>query len=151
MLFSPLSYSTNTIEIKEIESAIEWIDKYTKSKDIEKALKFYNSETKFFYHDIVDGKETTMVNTFAELLPSFKTSFSQNDISLVNEETLEQKIELIDNNLKAVVRSKSKEISALNGQIYEVIGQSKLVFSKVNNELALLESHYQILATGVAQ
>ena len=151
ILFSPLSYSSNTIVVEEIESAVEWMDKYTKSKNIDKALKFYNSETKFYYHDTVDGKETVMINTFAELLPSFKESFRQTDITQVNEETLEQKIKLINNNLRAEVNSKSKETSILNGQEYEVIGQSKLIFSKFKGKLVLLESHYKILTSGVVQ
>jgi hypothetical protein len=151
ILFSPFSYSSNTIEVEEVKSAVEWMDKYTKSKNIDKALKFYSSETKFYYHDIVDGKETVMVNTFAELLPSFKESFRQPEITQVNEETLEQKITLINNNLKAEVNSKSREISILNGKEYEVIGQSKLIFSKVKGNLVLLESHYKILTAGLVQ
>ena len=123
------------------DEAINWIEKYTKEKDFLKATKYYFEGTKFYAHEIVDGKEIITESSLPEILPMIKEYFETSDLEVIEEKEINKKISFSSNNQIATGIFESVNILSSNGKQYQSHGITTFVFGIKNGSLVLLESH----------
>ncbi|NQY37890.1 MAG: hypothetical protein HRT37_23645 [Alteromonadaceae bacterium] len=141
LLFTSTVFATDHLDETMIKRASDWISKYTEKKDFEKATKYYFQDTKFYSHEIIDGKEVVQVSSIDEVLPLIKQYFQSSDIEILEDIEISVVIEISPDKLKGSVTSESISILLSNKNKYKSHSLTTLVFGLSNGNIVLLESH----------
>ena len=145
LLLSCLFVSFNTFAIDKIErdtldEALTWIDKYTLEKDFIKATRYHFNGTKFFSHEIIDGKEVVSVYSAEEVMPMIKSYF-ENDSIASDVDEISEEVTISNDGLSAKSISENSVVITNSLGKYRAHNISTIVFGIHNNKLVVTESH----------
>lgn len=149
-IFISTTISANTVlslDRKMIDAINDHISDASSRCDFKESTKYYFGKTKFFNYSLVDGKEVVQEQSYDEAMPVFKGTMDECYVTLAKEKTISEVIEISKTGQDAVFTSEAIHyLKSTDGRLFESHNKGKVVFSVVDGETKILESHYFGLA-----
>ncbi len=145
-IFISTAMSANSLfslDRKMIDAINDHIADASSRCDFKESTKYYFGKTKFFNHSLVDGKEVAEEQSYDEAMLVFKGAMDACYVTLAKEKTISEVIEISKTGQDAVFTSEAIHyLKSTDGRIFESHNKGKVVFSIVNGEAKIIESHY---------
>jgi hypothetical protein len=147
-----ISIATNAdtllkLDNKMIDSINDHISDASSRCDFKESTKYYFERTKFFNYSVVDGKEVVEEQSYDEAMSVFKSAMDACYVTLAKEETISEEIEISKTGQDAVFTSEAFHyLKSTDEKLFESHNKGKVIFSVVDGEVKITESHYFGLA-----
>jgi hypothetical protein len=150
IIFISIAANADTLlklDKKMIDAINDHISDASSRCDYKESTKYYFGETKFFNYSVVDGKEVVQEQSYDEAMPVFKDVMDACYVTLAKEKTISEVIEIAQTGQNAVFTSEAFHyLKSTDGRIFESHNKGKVVFSVVDGEVKIMETHYFGLA-----
>ena len=136
-----------SLDKKMLDAINDHISDAASRCDFEESTKYYFGKTKFFNYSDVDGKKAVQEQSYGEAMSVFKDAMDACYVTLAKEKTISEVIEISKNGQDAVFISEAIHyLKSTDGRFFENHNKGKVIFSVVDGEVKILESHYFGLA-----
>lgn len=131
------------LDKKMIDTINDHISDASSRCDFQESTKYYFGQTKFFNHSVVDGNEVVQEQSYDEAMSVFKDAMDACYVTLAKEKTVFEVIEISEAGHDAVFKSEAIHyLKSKDGRLFESHNKGKVIFSVVDGEVKIIESHY---------
>ena len=136
-----------SLDKKMLDAINDHISDASSRCDFEESTKYYFGKTKFFNYCDVDGQKAVQEQSYVEAMSVFKDAMDACYVTLAKEKTISEVIEIAQTGQDAVFTSEAFHyLKSTDGRLFESHNKGKVIFSVVDGEVKIMESHYFGLA-----